>query len=87
VTSELLLIVAWTMLELWAIVVLNGGGSLSDVRLTILAVVLAAAFIVSIILYVAYYRMEEIRAFYAAMIPLIAAEMFMVTLTGMVLLK
>ena len=87
VTSELLLIVAWTMLELWAIVALNGGGSLSDVRFTILAVVLAAVFIISIILYVAYYRMEEIRAFYAAMIPLIAAEVFMVTLAGMVLLK
>lgn len=87
VTSELLLIVAWTMLELWTIVVLNGGGSLSDVRFTIMAIVLAAAFIVSIILYVAYYRMEEIKAFYTAMIPLIVAELFMTTLVGMVLLK
>lgn len=86
VTSELLLIVAWTMLELWAIVVLNGGGSLSDVCFTILAIVLAAAFIVSIILYVAYYRMEEMKAFHTAMIPLIAAESFMVTLVGMVLM-
>lgn len=87
VTSELLLIVGWTMLELWAIVALNSGGSLSDVRFTILAFVLAAAFIVSIILYVAYYRMEEMKAFYTAMIPLIAAEVFMVTLVGMVLVK
>ena len=86
VTSELLLIVAWTMLELWAIVELNGGASLSDVRFTILAVGLAAAFLVRIVLYVAYYRMEEMKAFYTAMIPLIAAEVFMVTLLGMVLL-
>ena len=68
------------MLDLWAIVVLNGGGSLPNVRFTILAIVLAAAFIVSIILCVVYYRMEEIKAFYAAMMPLIAAEVFMVRL-------
>lgn len=40
-----------------------------------------------IVLYVAYYRMEEMKAFFTAMIPLIAAEVFMVTLVGMVLLK
>lgn len=31
--------------------------------------------------------MEEMKAFFTAMIPLIAAEVFMVTLVGMVLLK
>ena len=83
VTSELLLIVAWTVLELWVIDVLNSGTGLSDLRFTILTILLAAAFMVSIILYVAYYRMEEMKAFYAAMIPLAAAELFMTTLLGM----
>ena len=38
-----------------------------------MAIVIIAVFILDIILYVAYYRMEEMRAFYAAMVPLIAA--------------
>ena len=86
VTSELLLIVAWTMLEVWVIDVLNGMGSLSATRFAAMNAVLASAFIVSIILYVAYYRMEEMRAFYAAMVPLATAEVCMTTLFGMVVL-
>lgn len=86
VTSELLLIVAWTMLEVWVIDVLNGIGSLSETRFTAMSAVLGTAFIVSIVLYVAYYRMEEMRAFYAAMVPLAAAEVCMITLFGMVVL-
>ena len=37
----------------------------------VLSLLLAAGFAVSMILYVAYYRMEEMKAFYAAMIPLV----------------
>ena len=86
VTSELLLIVAWTMLEVWVMDVLNVMGNLSDARFAVMSAVLAAAFIVSVVLYVAYYRMEEMKAFYAAMVPLAAAEVCMVTLVGTVLL-
>ena len=40
---------------------------------------IAAAFVISMILYVAYYKMEEMKAFYAAMVPLVteAAAMAM----------
>lgn len=86
VTSELLLIVGWTVLEAWTIVVLNGAAYLSDGQFAALMAVLAAAFIVSNILYVAYYRMEEMKAFYAAMVPLVAAEVFMLPLVRMMVL-
>ena len=81
-----MLLVVWTMLEVWAIDVLNAGGALSSTRFAVMGAVIAVAFIVSMVLYVAYYRMEEMKAFYAAMIPLIAGEVFMATLMGMVLL-
>ena len=83
VTSELLLIVAWTMLEVWVIDVMNGIGNLSTTRFAVMFAALAVAFIVSIVLYIAYYRMEEMKAFYAAMVPLIAAEACMICLVGM----
>ena len=86
VTSELLLIVAWSMLEVWAIDVLNATGNLSATRFSIMSAILVIAFIVSIVLYVAYYRMEEMKAFYAAMVPLVAAEVSMICLEAMAVL-
>ena len=70
VTTELFLIVAWTMLELAVINRLLTGGFLTDLGFVILCIVIAVAFLISIVLYVAYYRMEELHAFYAAMVPL-----------------
>jgi hypothetical protein len=71
VTTELFLIVGWTMLELSLLNRLSGSGLLTGPRLVIMYVVMALAFTISMILYVAYYRMEEMKAFYAAMIPLV----------------
>ena len=84
VTSELMLIVVWTILEVWAIDVLNAGGALSSTRFAVMGAGIAVAFIVSMVLYVAYYRMEEMKAFYAAMVPLVIGILTMVTLVGMV---
>ena len=85
VTAELFLIVAWTMLEITVINRLSAGGFLSDNRFVFLFVVIAAAFIISMVLYVAYYRMEEMKAFYAAMIPLITEGAAMAVLIGVTL--
>ena len=74
VTTELILIVLWAVLEIAVINKLNAGGFLSDkLFFFFMAIVIIAVFILDIVLYVAYYRMEEMRAFYAAMVPLIAA--------------
>lgn len=77
VTTELILIVGWTMLEMAVICKLNAAGSLSERGFAFMCAVIAAAFIVSIILYAAYYRMEEMKAFYAAMVPLVSAALSM----------
>ena len=85
VTTELLLIVGWTILEtvvadrLYACGVLNGNG------FTTIAIIIAAAFLIGIVLYVAYYRMEEMRAFYAAMIPLVVDAIAMAAMIGIVI--
>ena len=84
VTAELLLITAWTALELSVINTLNAAGGLSDRRFYIMSAVIIAAFIISMILYVAYYRMEEMKAFYAAMVPLVTESAAMAILIGMV---
>ena len=84
VTTELLLIVGWSALELTVLTRLNGAKVLTDSGFLAMCLVIAAAFIISIALYVAYYRMEETKAFYAAMVPLVTEAVTMMILLGMV---
>lgn len=86
VTTELFLIVGWTMLEMVVITKLNAAGALSDGRFCFMCCVFAIAFVISMVLYVAYYRMEELKAFYAAMVPLVteAVSMIILSITVMV---
>lgn len=81
VTTELFLIVGWIMLEMTVINRLYAAESLTNGKFLFMCVVIALAFVVSIILYAAYYRMEEMRAFYAAMVPLITEAAAMAVLT------
>ena len=85
VTTELILIVGWTVLELTVINRLNAAGYLSEGKFFAICIVIAIAFLVSMVLYVAYYRMEEMKAFYAAMVPLITESVAMAMLVGMLL--
>ncbi|MBO4910160.1 MAG: hypothetical protein J5476_12860 [Lachnospiraceae bacterium] len=80
VTTELFLIVGWTMLEMSIINRLSGSGLLVGPKLVFMYIVLALAFIISMVLYVAYYRMDEMKAFYAAMVPLVTEALAMGTL-------
>ena len=83
VTTELILIVGWTVLELTVINRLLAAEQLSEAGFTVMCAVIAAAFAISIILYVAYYRMDEMKAFYAAMVPLVTEGVSMAVLTGL----
>lgn len=83
VTTELFLIVGWTTLELTVVNRLLAAGCLSDAGFRAMCVVIAAAFTISIIFYVAYYRMDEMKAFYAAMVPLVTEGVSMAVLTGL----
>ena len=80
VTTELVLIVGWAVLEMTVINRLNAAGMLSERGFVLMCIVIAVAFLISMILYVAYYRMEEMKAFYAAMVPLITEAAAMVVL-------
>ena len=81
VTTELFLIVGWIMLEMTVINRLYAAEILTNGKFLMMCAVIALAFVVSIILYAAYYRMEETRAFYAAMVPLITEAAAMAVLT------
>jgi hypothetical protein len=85
VTTELFLIVGWTMLEIIAADRLYAVGALDGDGIIVITVIIAAAFLIGIVLYVAYYRMEEMRAFYAAMVPLIVDAVAMAAIIGIVL--
>ena len=84
VTTELILIVGWTVLEMTVIDRLNAAGSLPNSGFVCMCIVIAAAFLISMVLYVAYYRMEEMKAFYAAMVPLITEAAAMTVLIGII---
>lgn len=62
---------------------LNAAGNLSDGKFVVMCLVIAAAFLISMVLYVDYYRMEEMKAYYAAMVPLITEAVAMAVLVGM----
>ena len=87
VTTELLLIVGWTVLEAVVITRLDAAGLLGSSGFIVMCVVIAAAFLVSMVMYVAYYRMEEMKAFYAAMVPLVTEGISMVILILMMLIN
>ena len=87
VTTELYLIIGWTMLETAVISRLNAEEALGEAGFKVMCAVIAAAFIISMVLYVAYYRMEEMKAFYAAMVPLVTEGAAMTILVCLALRK
>lgn len=89
VTTELFLITGWGAMELMAVSALNGAGIFQNEAFFGMAAVIAAAYVLSMVLYVLYYRMEAQRAFYTAMVPLIteAASMLILVVVMKVCLK
>ena len=84
-TTELILIVGWAVMEAIVITRLDAAGLLGSRSFFIMCLVLAVAVVISLVLYVAYYRMEEMKAFYAAMVPLVTEAMTMIILVATVL--
>lgn len=83
VTTELVLITGWTMLELTVINALQSAGRISIGRLRALTAVIAVAFVMSIVLYILYYRMKPAPAYYAAMVPLISEGVSMAVIVAL----
>lgn len=80
VTTELILITGWVVLELTVISAVNAAGKMTDTGFWIMIAVVAVAFVISMVLYVLYYRMEPMKAFYGAMVPLITEGISMLVL-------
>jgi hypothetical protein len=70
VTSELMLIHIWAVLELSAVAVLYGTGRFGAGRAAALAVLVGIATIAGLICYVLYYRLDETARYWNGMIPL-----------------
>jgi hypothetical protein len=77
VTTELLLIVLWALLEACMLSTLQGNGILTDGKLVFCLILLVGALVFSLILYIAYYRMDPWPAFWWAMGPLISEAVVM----------
>ena len=71
VTTELLLITGWLILKACTINTLAASGEPAG-HLIAISMLTLAAWIVSMVLYMLYYKMEPAKAYYAAMVPLIA---------------
>jgi hypothetical protein len=71
VTSELMIIHIWVMLEMSAVVVLYGTGRFGAGRAATLCALLGIAFVIGMICYVLYYRLDETASYLAGLIPLV----------------
>ncbi len=72
VTAELFLIVAWATMEIAAIFAVYNEEIAAGNYPTMLLIVVAATTIFSMVAYLVYYRVEEWKAFYLGLLPLIA---------------
>jgi hypothetical protein len=77
VTTELVLITGWAVLELCVVNAANGTGFLPDSRFIAMILVIAAAVVISLVLYILYYRMDEWKAYYFAAVPLVTEAVCM----------
>lgn len=78
VTTELLLITGWTVLELCAAAGLYGAGIFSGTKAVISVAVTLSAAVIGMACYLAYYNLKEIPAFCDGMIPLVLFAVAMV---------
>lgn len=78
VTTELFLIVAWTMLEVCVSNSLYRASVLSGPVAIIHIVVIVIAATIGMLCYLAYYNLEDMKAFYDGMVPLILCGVVMI---------
>lgn len=77
VTTELFLIIGWTMLEVASANSVFSLGRMSVREVVFFLIIVAVAVVSSLIFYLAYYRVEPMLAYYFGMIPLVTEAMCM----------
>ena len=73
VTTELLLIVAWCVFELWCVATLSKAGMLAEPWPTIFSGAVLVFSAINLVCYVLYYRLPPAPAFIDGTVPLILA--------------
>lgn len=81
-TSELIIIHIWVVLELCAVVVLYGTGRFGLGRTVLLLTLIGIAFVAGVICYVLYYRLEGTASYLDGMAPLIIDASVMAVFLG-----
>ena len=76
-TAELILIIGWIMLALAEINALFGSELFSHSRSITFILLICAVFIISLICYILYYRLDSLASYIDGMIPLILAALTM----------
>ena len=77
VTTELALIIGWTVLELCVTNAVYNAGIMDRLNALTLVFILAAVSIVALVCYLAYYDLGKMAAFYDGMVPLILCAVVM----------
>ncbi|HOT44882.1 MAG TPA: hypothetical protein PLM53_09820 [Spirochaetota bacterium] len=72
VTSELLIMHVWAVLELSAVAVLYGTGRLGAGRAAAMAALVGMATLLALVCYALYYRLDAVAQYYIGMAPLAA---------------
>ncbi|WP_139165152.1 hypothetical protein [Butyrivibrio sp. INlla16] len=83
VTTELLLIVCWTMLEVMAVQKVFSAGMIGWIQLVVMFIIIAVAAVLSLVFYLTYYNVEPMRGFVYGMIPLITEALTMAVFVAM----
>jgi hypothetical protein len=82
VTSELIIIHIWAVLELSAVAVLYGTGHFGTGRTVTLTALVGVAIVVNLICYVLYYRLDAMASYRDGMVPLITDAFVMAVFLG-----
>jgi len=77
VTSELIIIFIWTIVELSALAVLHGIKRFNTGSSIVIAVLIAIAFILGLVCYMLYYNLDKRASYFTGMIPLITDAIVM----------
>ena len=85
VTSELIIMQIWAVLELSAVTVLYGTGRFGSGCAAILAAIVGIAAVAGLICYVLYYRLDGMASYRDGMVPLITDAFAMVIFLGALL--
>lgn len=80
ITTELLLFVVWGALELYVASVLGASGALDRAAVVWLVAIVVAVFVLSLVCYVLYYRLDALPSFVDGALPLVAVGVFSVIL-------